>query len=97
MNTLAKNKGLLAAVALFILGIFIYNLFFKPVDIPLESELSASSIGDDLLAMHSSLQAVNLDPSIFSSPGFLGLVDFSVEIFPQATGRPNPFAIIGQN
>lgn len=95
MKTLTANKGIIAAVAIFIMVMFLYNLFFKAENLSVPSELSASSIGDDLLKIHSELQAVSLDREIFSSSGYLLLSDFSVEIPPQATGRPNPFNIIG--
>lgn len=97
MKTLTKNKGILAIVAIFILVISIYNFFFKSEAIPIPSELSASSIGEDLIKIRSELQAVTLDQSLFSSPRYLELTDFSVAIPQQATGRPNPFNIIGQD
>ena len=60
-------------------------------------ELSASSIGNDLLKMHRELQGVAFDQTLFSSPGYLGLTDFSVSIPEQTTGRPNPFDVIGRD
>ena len=97
MKTLVANKGILVAVAVFVVVIFLYNTFFKPETITVPSELAASSIGNDLLKMHDELQRVSFDQSIFSSPSYLLLTDFSVDIPQQITGRPNPFNIIGQD
>jgi len=97
MQLLVKNKGILAIVAIFIIVMFAYNTFFRPEVVPTSSELSASGVGDDLLKMHSELQAVTLDRSLFSAPGYLRLTDFSNVIPPQPTGRPNPFDIIGRD
>lgn len=97
MDTLTKNKGILSIIAVFILAMFLYNLFLKPIGIPISSELSVSSIGDDLLKLYGQLQAATLDQSIFSSPGYLGLTDFNVSIPEQTTGRPNPFDVIGRD
>lgn len=97
MKTLVNNKGMLAATFIFILVIFFYNIFFKSETIPESAELSASSTGDDLVKIFEELQAVTLDPTLFSSPGYLLLTDFSTAIPPQTTGRPNPFGVIGQD
>lgn len=97
MKTLSKNKGILAVVAILILTMYLYNLFFKSETTPAPNESSASSIGDDLLKMHGKLQKVTLDQSLFSSPGFLKLTDFSSSIPQQTTGRPNPFNVIGRD
>lgn len=97
MEILTKNKGTLAAIVIFILAIFLYNFFFKSETLLVPSELSASSIGDDLLKIRGELQKVTLNRSVFSSPGYLLLSDFSTAIPQQATGRPNPFNIIGRD
>jgi len=97
MKILIANKGILAAVAIFIVAMFIYNLFFKSDVISVPSELAASSIGNDLLKMHEELKNVTFDQTVFSSTGYLYLVDFTVNVPEQATGRPNPFNIIGRD
>ena len=97
MKTLAKNKGILAIVAIFILVMFMYNLFFKSDQVPVPSELSASSIGNDLVKLHEDLEKVTLSQSLFSSSGFLLLTDFSVSIPQQPVGRSNPFNLIGRD
>lgn len=97
MKVLAKNKGILAAVALFIAAMFLYNIFFKSEVVTTSSESSAFSVGDDLLKIRGELQEVTLDRTVFSSPGYLLLTDFSTAIPQQATGRSNPFDIIGRD
>jgi hypothetical protein len=97
MNKLIKNKGILIALTLFILATFLYNIFYKSETTPLSSELSATNIGDELLKTHRDLQAVTLDRQIFSSHGYLLLTDFGTAIAPQATGRLNPFDVIGRD
>lgn len=52
---------------------------------------------DDAQIIYSLLQKmskVKLDDSIFSNQVFQGLKDNSIEVLPQETGRPNPFAPI---
>jgi len=97
METLIKNKGILATVAIFILAMFLYNFFFKSEMTPVADQLSTSSVGNDLLKTFEELQAVTLDPSVFASLGYLELADFSSSIPQQPTGRPNPFNIIGRD
>lgn len=97
MDIITKNKGILAAVAIFIVAMFLYNFFFKSKTVEVPSESSAARIGDDLLKIRRELEAVTLDRAVFSSPGFLILTDFSTAIPSQATGRPNPFDIIGRD
>lgn len=96
MQILTKSKGILAAVAIFIVAMFLYNLFFKSDKVPLVSQLSSSVIGDDLLKIREDLQKVSFDQTLFSSPGYLSLSDFNVDIPQQSIGRPNPFNIIGR-
>lgn len=97
MQILKKSKGILATVTIFIIVMFIYNLFFKSETVPAVSELSASNIGNDLLKIHGELQRVTFDQSLFTSSGYLELNDFSIEIPQQPMGRPNPFNIIGRD
>ncbi len=97
MKIYQDNKGILALVVIFVIVILGYNLLFK-TDLSLLTEDSTSAdVGSDVLDMFNSLQSVSLDPSLFSSPAYLLLTDFSVPIPVQATGRKNPFAAIGKN
>ncbi len=49
-------------------------------------------LGKDLLAALGKINAIQLDNSIFQSPVYGSLSDFSVEIVPQPVGRDNPFS-----
>lgn len=97
MKILAKNKGILTVVAIFIATMFVYNLFFRSETILVPDESRASSIGDDLLKTYRELQAVTFDQALFSSPGYLNLTDYSASIPEQAVGRSNPFGVIGRD
>jgi hypothetical protein len=92
-----KNKGIVIAVAVFIVAMLAYNLFFKSEAVSLPNESATVVIGEDLIKIYKELQGVTLDQSFFSSAGYLLLQDFSNSIPQQATGRPNPFNIIGRD
>lgn len=96
MDTLAKNKGILGLVAIFVVVMFVYNIFVEQSTEPTESELSVSTIGDNLVKIQTELQAVTLNREIFSSNEYLLLEDFGTSIQQQPTGRANPFGAIGQ-
>ncbi len=97
MKTFTQNRGIVAAVTIFVLVMFMYNLFVKPDDSLLPDETLATSVGDDLVKIFGELQVVTLDQSIFSSTGYLLLTDFSMSIPQQTIGRPNPFNVIGRD
>lgn len=85
------------AVAIFIIAMFIYNLFFKSEIISVPDEASATSVGNDLIKLHDGLKGVTFDDTLFSSAGYVLLTDFNVDIPQQPTSRPNPFNTIGQD
>jgi len=97
MKSLEKNKGTLIAIVIFVLVIVVYNMFIKPGQISLPSEVEAVSVGEDLLKMAEQISAVNLDRSIFSDPNYLYLTDFSAQVPEDPIGRPNPFNVIGRD
>jgi len=97
MESLSKNKGVILLAVLIILVIFVYNTFLSTSGLFSTSDLSTPSIGTEVLKMSEDLQAVNFDQQIFSSPGFLLLTDFSVDVPERPVGRTNPFGNIGQN
>jgi hypothetical protein len=97
MEMITKNKGTLIAIVVFILVIFLYNVFIKSDTLEIPSETSAASVGDDLIQLHERLRKVTLDKSIFTSAGYLQLIDFTTDIATQPVGRTNPFDIIGRD
>ncbi len=56
---------------------------------------TTTPIGQDILSLLSSFQSVSIDSTLFSSPLFQSLKDFSVALSPEQQGRSNPFAPIG--
>lgn len=95
MELLKKNKILITIVLLFVFALWAYNTFLK-TDNSIPTDSSASAIGSDVLELNASLQTVTLDQSLFSSPLYRNLVDFSPTLQSQPVGRVNPFAAIGQ-
>jgi hypothetical protein len=51
--------------------------------------------GQEILSLVDRLQRISITQEIFEDRSFTSLMDFTVNIFPEATGRPNPFAAIG--
>ncbi|KKW01838.1 MAG: hypothetical protein UY36_C0015G0006 [Parcubacteria group bacterium GW2011_GWA1_49_11] len=97
MKTLIENKVIVGAIAIFILVIFLYNIFLKDKPNLIPDESATTRIGEDLLRTHAELQRVTFDKTLLTSPSYLGLVDFGLGIPQQPTGRPNPFDIIGRD
>ena len=97
METFSKGKGILGLVAIFVVGMFLYNLFFKPESASIVSSLDSTGAGNELIKIRQELQAVTFDQTLFTSPGFVNLIDFSTAITPQPTGRSNPFNTIGRD
>lgn len=97
MKIITDNKGILGIVAIFIVIMFVYNIFFKSETSSVLSGSEAPTIGDELLQIRADLEKINFDRSLFASPGYLQLVDFSVSIPNQTIGRPNPFNVIGRD
>jgi hypothetical protein len=57
--------------------------------------LSSGSAVGDILELSNKLNSITIDGSLFTSPVFQSLVDTSVPITPENSGRPNPFNVIG--
>lgn len=97
-----KIVYLLIGVLIIAAAFFAYRFFFlgvkeKETAPGLISSGYLTGVGPDdrtveYLNILLSLQQIDLRGDIFSNPSFVGLKDFSVELMPQAPGRPNPFA-----
>lgn len=74
--------------------IWIYKTFVS-AEQPLDLSIDAPAVGEDVVQLNSTLQAVTLDSSLFTSAAYRGLIDFSVEVPVQPMGRKNPFNPIG--
>jgi flagellar basal body-associated protein FliL len=96
MKALQNNKTVVIAIVVFILAIVGYNMFLSPSQTAIDQSAATQGVGNDVVALYKSLQSVTLDQTIFSTVTYKGLVDFSVPIPVQPSGRVNPFDLIGQ-
>lgn len=96
-DKLSANKGILLVVVVFVLVMVLYKIFLRPDATLIPDEAVASNIGNDILKLKTELEKVNFDQSLFSSLGYLGLIDITVPIPGLPVGRPNPFDIIGRD
>lgn len=56
-----------------------------------------SPVGSDILVLAEKIKRTVIEPEIFDSPLFRNLKDLSATLFPEAQGRSNPFAPIGND
>ncbi len=87
-----------AVIIIAVIGFGIYFLFirgggeeaeilFDEFGYPIE----AQAVGQDLISLLEELQSVSFDSSLFRSPAFVNLTDYSVDLGTQPQGRTNPF------
>lgn len=95
MTSLFKSKGFLTLVALFVLGMFIYNFFLKS-NAPVAQNESTLAVGKELLKLSDDLSKAQLSQGLFTLPGYVFLTDFSAPIPLEPLGRVNPFDTIGR-
>ncbi len=94
------QKIFIIVIVLLLLGVFGYRVFTKEPDVLVDESavLSDTEIaGKDILILVEKLKAISIDQSLFSSPMFSNLRDFSQTVFPESKGRTNPFATIGSD
>jgi len=53
---------------------------------------SVGSVGSAELTLLNQIRSLKIDTSLFTTPSYTTLQDYSVAIPQQAVGRPNPFA-----
>lgn len=99
METLNKNRKIIWAIVIIVLAFFLYNFLAGSEATPAigGSGLATNEANTDLLRMATELAAVDYKSDLFSTPGYQLLVDFSVPLASQPTGRSNPFDIIGRD
>jgi len=95
-SSIAKNKGIVISTIVFCIAIVAYNYLLKSSQEAATSGISAENIGNDVLQLNQSLQAVTLDQSVFSSSEYKSLTNWAPALSVQPSGRNNPFAPIGQ-
>lgn len=95
-NFYDKNKTIILSITLLLALLWAYNTFVNTGDSGVPTDLSAQQVGGDVLDLYASLQSVALDQTLFSTPLYKRLVDFSTDIPQQPLGRTNPFDVIGK-
>jgi len=90
------QKFFVVIVLVFLFGFLAFSTISKKVDEETGvAEETAKVNGQDIIELVAKFNAVSINKEIFDSKLFSGLVDFSIALTPEATGRPNPFAPIG--
>ncbi len=104
-------KKIIIGVVILVVGIVVYNFIFKkesapavgltssnPAPTSAESPLPEgdSVVGAQFLSILLNLKNIKLDDSLFASPTFSGLQDFTINLVQEGNqGRNNPFAPLG--
>lgn len=96
MSSLFRNRFFLGLIILFVAGMFVYNSFLKSASAPASAQVALSA-GADLVKLSQELSNATLGQTLFSKPSYKMLIDFSLPIPTQTTGRANPFQIIGRD
>lgn len=92
LELIKKYKIVIISLAVAVVAYAGYALFLKTEPEQALSRDSNSTIDTELLALLRSLQSLQLNGAILTSPAFMSLVDFSVELRPEEVGRENSFA-----
>ncbi len=97
MDILLKNKAFALIITVVIAGVAWYVLLPSSEQVlSSDTPISVGPLGTaELVEGLLTLRAVSLDGSIFSSPSFQVLQDFTTPIVAEPVGRPNPFAPLG--
>jgi hypothetical protein len=90
MKSLESHKGIVIAVVLFALVILAYN-YLAPSTSTVAPDLVTAGPGAEVVSLYSSLQSITFDQSIFTSPSYESLTDFSTPLPTEAIGRTSPF------
>lgn len=95
MKALKNNINAIITIVVLIALFFVYQSFFKPDTSVIVSDSVNQNVGQDVVSLYTTLQAVDLDQSLFSTNAYKNLVDFSTVLQEQPKGRRNPFDLIG--
>ena len=90
MQFLENHKGIVTAIFIFFLVIVGYN-YLAPVSTTVAPDLVTSGPGAQIVSLNKSLASIKFDQTIFSSPAYLSLTDFSTPLPTKPVGRSNPF------
>jgi hypothetical protein len=89
----SSKKSLIVIIAIIILGgagYFYYQGRGAPATSTLDVTQSAE--GAQVIALLNQIQGLRIDKTLFTDPGYLTLIDYTVPIPEQPVGRVNPFA-----
>jgi hypothetical protein len=90
MKILENHKGIVVAIILFAAVMLAYN-YIAPSTSITAPDLVTQGAGAEVVSLYSSLQSITFDQSIFTSPSYEALTDFSTPLPTEAVGRSNPF------
>ena len=85
--------GVWLTVLLVALAMFLYkNFFATAIDTTLgPTDVASEGAGKVVVDLYQRLGSVKLDTTLFSSPVYQSLTDFTVPIVPEPQGSPVPF------
>ncbi|HEY4502429.1 MAG TPA: hypothetical protein VJH21_01190 [Candidatus Paceibacterota bacterium] len=96
MESLKKYKLTIFALVIFAVLAFVYLFYFSGDQTDTltsnGSTAGATTVDEELLALLLSMKSIKLDATVFQSPEFRSLVDFSRILETEPAGRLNPFA-----
>jgi RsiW-degrading membrane proteinase PrsW (M82 family) len=99
-----KNTVIIGIILVVVLA-GVWYFYSKGNSAPSTSQLVSSTsgtsaataaVGDNVLTMLNNVSSIHIDSNFFSTPAYQSLVDYSIVVPPQAVGRQNPFAPVGQ-
>ena len=94
MKNHSNSVPLIIAILVIAAGIYWYFFTGTGNQPPLTVVESGDSVQTRFQVLTGELGPISFDTSIFSDPRFNALVDLTTPIFPEASGRPDPFAPI---
>ncbi len=102
MMNILKNKKILIGIAIIIVILLGYQMFFAGENntgpsVVISSAGTQSETERDILRLLTDLRSVNLSHDLLDTKVFLSLKDYSVFIEEGPTGRRNPFEPVGGN
>ncbi len=93
MKFINDNKSTFTLAVIVVLVLFVYSMFFSTPNI---DTTTATNAGEDLVKISNNLSKATLGRELFNQTSYKLLNDFSTPLTPEASGRSNPFAPIGQ-
>jgi len=96
-NAPASKTKTYLTVGIIVVVLVIAYLYFTGGSSPSAASLlqsSTASVGSEDLALLNQVRSIHIDTTLFSSPVYQSLQDYSVPIDPQNVSRPDPFAPI---